>query len=142
MEAAIAECDQFLKPNYTKITRKHTLERITLMRWHIGKTVSPREATYLYYALLTRTQEEALISQINKLSVRSLPPTSVIVTNLAKEILGKEINKNWTGRFVACYKNRLKSKYLRNITNNRVKAEYRPNITEFFKLVNNFFINN
>jgi hypothetical protein len=94
MEAAIAECDQFLKPNYTEITRKHTLEHIILMRQHISKTISPREATYLYHALLTRTQEEALISQINKLSVRSLPPTNTIVTNLAEEILGKEINKN------------------------------------------------
>jgi hypothetical protein len=94
MEAAIAECDQFLKPNYTEIARKHTLERTTLIRRHIGKTISPREATYLYHALLTRTQEEALISQINKLSVRGLLPTSAIVTNLAEEILGKEIDKN------------------------------------------------
>jgi hypothetical protein len=94
IEAAIAECDQFLKPNYTKITRKHILERTTLIRRHIGKTISPREAIYLYHALFTRTQEEALISQINKFLVRSLPPTNAIVTNLAEEILGKEIDKN------------------------------------------------
>jgi hypothetical protein len=94
IETAIAECDQFLKPNYTEITRKHTLERTTLIRRYISKTISPREATYLYYALFIRTQEEALISQINKLLVRSLPPTNAIVTNLAKEILGKEVDKN------------------------------------------------
>jgi hypothetical protein len=83
-----------LKPNYTEITRKHTLERTTLICQYINKTVSPRETTYLYYALLTRTQKKALISQINKLLVYGLPPTSAIVTNLIKEILRKEINKN------------------------------------------------
>jgi hypothetical protein len=64
------------------------------MRRHISKTVSPMEITYLYHALLTRTQEEALISQINKFLVYGLLPTSIIVTNLAEEILGKKINKN------------------------------------------------
>ena len=139
MEAALAECDVELAPNYSAIAKKHSLERTTLMRRHLGKTVSRREATYLYHSLLSRAQEEALIKQINKLTVRGLPPTTQIVTNLAEEIIGREVHKNWTARFVARHKNRFKSKYLRNIDNTRVKAEYGPMIAEFFKLVSDFF---
>lgn len=137
MEADLADCDKVLVPNYSAIARKFSLERTTLMRRHLGKTVSRREATYLYHALLSRPQEEALITQINKLSVRGLPPTTQIVKNLAEEIIGREVNKNRTARFVTRHKHRLKSLYLRNINNLRVKVEYGPMITGFYKLVSN-----
>jgi hypothetical protein len=139
MEAALHVCNQFLSPNYFKIAADHGLERIILIRRYLGQIVSRQEATYLYYSLLTRTQEEASISQINKLTVRGLPPTSAIIRNLAGEIIRVKVYKNWVSRFVTKRKKHLKSIYLRNIENSRVKAEYRPMIAEFFKLVGNFF---
>jgi len=94
IEAAFAECDIELASNYFVIAKKHSLERITLMRRYLGKTISRRKATYFYYSLLSRAQEEALIKQINKLIVRSLLPTTQIIINLAKEIIRKEVHKN------------------------------------------------
>ncbi|KAF8851363.1 hypothetical protein BDZ45DRAFT_766907 [Acephala macrosclerotiorum] len=94
MEAALAECDVELASNYFVIAKKHSLERTTLMRRHLGKIVSRREAIYFYYSLFSRAQEEALIKQINKLTVRGLLSTTQIVTNLAKEIIGREVHKN------------------------------------------------
>ena len=60
-------------------------------------------------------QEEALISQINKLTARSIPPTTSMVRNFAEEMIGREVNKNWTAGFVERHSDRLKSLYLRNI---------------------------
>jgi len=64
-----------------------------------------------------------------------MPPTSQIVHNLAEELIGKPVGKNWVGKFVRRYKDRLNSVYLRTIDNKRVKAEYIPNLERFYKLV-------
>ena len=53
-----------------------------------------------------------------------MPPTSYIIKNLAEEIRGAEVGKNWVGYFVKRYSIRLKSLYLRNINNLRASAEY------------------
>jgi hypothetical protein len=64
-----------------------------------------------------------------------MPPTSQIVKNLAEEICGRKIYKNWTTNFVNRHKDHLKSAYLWNINNNRTKVIYEPNIHFFFELV-------
>ena len=94
IEKAINALDRQLIPNYSQVARDFGIERITLMRRHKGIYASRQEATSLYYKLLTNTQEEALISQINKLIVRRLPPTSQIIRNLIEEIIGRNISKN------------------------------------------------
>jgi hypothetical protein len=68
-----------------------------------------------------------------------MPPTLQIVKNLAEEICGRKVYKNWTANFVHRYKDHLKSAYLRNINNNRIKAMYEPNIRFFFELVEYLF---
>jgi hypothetical protein len=135
MEKALSALSEQLIPNYTQIAMKYAIHRTTLMRRHQGKTSSRTQATSLYHKLLTDTQEEALIDQINKLTIRGLPPTSYIVKNLAEEIIGREINKNWTAHFVKHHSTRLKSLYLRNIDNLRLKSEYSPHVQHFFDLV-------
>jgi hypothetical protein len=84
---------------------------------------------------LTSNQEEELIKVINDLSFRGLPPTSSIVRNLAEEMVSRLVGKNWTGQFIKRHKARLKSIYLRNMDNMRVKAEYGPMIQLFFRMV-------
>ena len=54
IEAAFAECDIELAPNYSAIAKKHSLERTTFMRRYLGKTISRRKATYFYYSLLLK----------------------------------------------------------------------------------------
>jgi hypothetical protein len=45
------------------------------------------------------------------------------VKNLAEEIIGGEVNKNWTAYCVKRHNSYLKSLYLRNIDNLRMKSE-------------------
>ena len=135
MKNALDALDAQLLPNYTQIALKFGLQRTMLMRRHKGICDSRAQATSQYHKLLTDTQEEVLITQINKLTARGLPPTSHIVKNLAEEIVGREVNKNWTAHFVKRHSSRLKSLYLRNIDNLRMKSEYGPHIQHFFDLV-------
>ena len=93
------------------------------------------KATSLYHKLLTDTQEEILITQINKLTIQGLPPTSHIVKNLAEEIVSHEVNKNWTAHFVKHHSSCFKSLYLHNIDNLQMRSEYGPHIQHFFDLV-------
>ena len=64
---------------------------------------------------LSIEQEKQLISHINMLTKRHLPPTSAIVRNLAEEIIGQEVGKNWTSQFIRRHKDKLESLYLCNI---------------------------
>jgi hypothetical protein len=103
MEKALDALNAQLIPNYSQMAESFGIERTTLMCRHKGICTSMTEATSLYRKLLTNVQEEALIKQINKLTARGLPPTSHIVKNLVEEIIGREVNKNWTAHFVKCY---------------------------------------
>jgi len=94
MEKALNALDRQLIPNYSAIAKEFEIERTTLMRRHQGQTFSRAVATSLYHKSLTNTQEEALISQINKLIARGIPPTTHIVRNCAKEMIGREVDKN------------------------------------------------
>ena len=94
MEEALNALNAQLIPNYTQISEKFGIERTTLMRRYKGIYTSRVEATSMHRKLLTNTQEEALINQINKLIARGLPPTSHIVKNLIKEIIKRVVNKN------------------------------------------------
>ena len=140
MEKALSALSEQLIPNYTQIAMKYAIHRTTLMRRHQGKTSSRTQATSLYHKLLTDTQEEALIDQINKLTIRGLPPTSYIVKNLVEEIRGCAVGKNWMASFVSRHKHKLKSLYLNSIDNLRVKGEYLTAYKLFFNLVRVYFM--
>jgi hypothetical protein len=127
--AALELCDL---PNYSATAREFGVNRITLMRRHKGQT-RPR-ADFLSESIqcLTNDQEEVLIKHINRMTERGMPPTSQIVKNLAKEVIGIPVGKNWTSQFIHQYKGRLKSVYLRNIDKQRIKSEYKPLYKHFF----------
>jgi hypothetical protein len=69
-----------------------------------------------------------------------MPPTSHIIKNLAEEIKGGPLGKNWVGQFVKRHSIRLKSLYLRNINNLRASAKYAPIFQLFFSVVCYFII--
>jgi hypothetical protein len=98
-----------------------------------------KEAVSMYRQALTNAQEKVLIGIINRLTERRMPPTSAIVTNLAEEIRGASVGKNWTAQFVDRHKDELKSVYLKNMEAKRVKGEYPPTYVYFFKLVLSYF---
>ena len=76
MQKAIASLESQEVPNYKHTAQDYGLVRMTLMRRHQGICTSREEATSTHHKLLTNTQEEALIKQINKLTARGLPLTS------------------------------------------------------------------
>jgi hypothetical protein len=132
MELALAEMNAELEPNATAISKNWGLERTTLKKRWLGQTTS--RATYLSERRqrLTNEQEEQLIYQINRLTDRGMPPTSQMIKNFAKEIIGDKVRKNWIGQFVQRHQRELKSLYLRNIDNLRVKGEYPLTYKLFF----------
>jgi hypothetical protein len=135
IELALADLASQLKPNYSATARKHSVERTTLAKRHRGQTLSIQGASSEYRQRLTYAQEEALIKQINRLTDRSIPPTSQMVRNLAEELAGSSVGKNWTSDFVRRHRDRLKSLYLRNMDQLRTKSEYAPLFKQFYDLV-------
>jgi AraC-like DNA-binding protein len=94
IEKALDLLNRELAPNYNAMAKRSGLSHTTLSHQFRGITISRVEAISKIRQCLTIAQEEALIKQINKLSIRNMPPTSQIVKNLAKEIYGRKIYKN------------------------------------------------
>jgi flagellar motor protein MotB len=95
MQLALSDISDQLKPNYAATARKNEgVQRTTLQRRFEGSQSSRAEANAEHRQRLLIEQEEAIISHINKLTDRSLPPTSQIVCNLAEEIIGGPERKN------------------------------------------------
>jgi hypothetical protein len=61
-----------------------------------------------------------------------MPPTSQIVKNVAEELCGGPVDKNWVGRFTKRYKHRLQAIYLRTIDRKQVSSEYIPLLEKFY----------
>ena len=121
--------------HYANAAEHYGCDRSALSRRMRGLTKSKKLANSFWHQYLTIEQEEVLIHQINLLTDRGMPPTSHIVKNLAEEIRGKPVGKNWVGQFVKCYCIRLKSLYLCNIDNLQAGAEYAPMFQLFFNVV-------
>jgi Tc5 transposase DNA-binding domain len=124
--------------DYSKAAAHFGVDRTSVSKRVKGLTKTRKEANSFYLQCLTDDQEEVLIGHISKLTDRGMPPTSQLVENLAVEIRGYKMEKNWVGQFVKRHKDRLKSLYLRNIDNIRVGAEYAPMFKLFYELVSAF----
>ena len=135
VEKAVAAIKAGEFTDYSKAAARYGCDRTSVSKRIRGLTKSRKDALSFWCQCLTTTQEETLIEYINKLSDRGMPPTSRIVKNMAQEICGKEVNKNWVSVFVRRHKGRLKSLYLRNIDNLRVSAEYAPVFKLFYEQV-------
>jgi hypothetical protein len=135
MQLAMANLNSQLDPNYTATAKRFDLVRSTLTRRIHGQSRSRAEYLSSETQRLTRQQEEVLIGHINRLTDRSMPPTAHIVTNMAEEIAGARIGKNWTSEFVKRHKKSLKSSFLRSIDNLRVKADNTASFQSFYDQV-------
>jgi hypothetical protein len=140
IDAAVAAIQRGEFTSCAAAAREYECDRGAVSRRIRGLTKSRKEALSFWHQCLTDEQEEVLIQRINDLTDRGMPPTSQIVKNLAEEMRGKRVNKNWVGQFVKRHGIRLKSLYLRNIDNLRASAEYAPMFQLFFSVVSVFFI--
>ena len=98
--------------DYSKAARHFKCDRTSISKRIRLLTRSRKEADSFWRQCLTDVQERQLIDRINYLSHRQMPPTSHIVKNLAEEISGQPVGKNWTARFIHRYKDKLYSGYL------------------------------
>src|SRR5580700_10192667 len=124
IDAAVAAIQRGEFTDYEAAAQANGCSRSGVSRRIRGLTKTRIEANSFWHQCLTIEQEEVLIARINELSDRAMPPTSQIVRNLAEEIRGEPVGKNWVGQFVERHGIRLKSLYLRNIDNLRAGAEY------------------
>lgn len=99
MKKALNALDRQLIRNYVETGKTYGIDRTTLMRRHKGASTSRAEATSLHHKCLIDTQEEAIISQINKLTARRLPPTTHIVRNFAEEMIWARGKQELDGLF-------------------------------------------
>ena len=79
IDLALADLNAQLSPNIRATARKFNLVESTLRRRWKGQSMSRKDACSEYKQRLTNVQEEALISQINRLTDRNIPPTSRII---------------------------------------------------------------
>jgi len=141
LDLALSDLTKQTKPNFLSTARKFQVHRTTLQRRFEGTQQSIRVARSETHQCLSTAQEETLIGFINSLTDRSMPPTSQIVYNVATELSGGPINKNWVSGFTRRHKDRLHAAYLRTIDKKRVKADYMPSLERFYKLVSIYTIN-
>ncbi len=139
IDLAIEDCFKQLQPNFSAIARKYGVHRTTLQRRYEGSQLSRRQARELTHNRLTLVQEEVLIGFINDFTEKRMPPTSQIVKNVAEEIAGSKVGKNWVGQFTQRHKDRLHAAYLASIDSNRVKAEYLLVLKRFYDQVCNLY---
>ncbi len=75
LESAITDLESQLRVNYAATAKKWQVDRTTLPRRHKGQTGTRKDAASYIHRQLTDIQEEVLITYINRLSDRGLPPT-------------------------------------------------------------------
>ena len=94
LELALADLAKQDTPNYSAASKKYGVPRRTLSNRFTGKSISRQAAASEHHQYLDTAQEEALISLINRLTNRGLPPINCMVKNLAEEIIGRSVDKN------------------------------------------------
>ena len=135
MRLALLELSKETKPNLLGTSKKYNVNRTTLSRHFRGTQRSRAEYFSESRQCLNYAQEKVVISFINRQTERFLPPTSQLVHNVAEEVCGQPINKNWVSMFTARNRTKLCAEYLRTIDSARVKADNEELIGRFYDQV-------
>jgi hypothetical protein len=94
LELALADIRKQSIPNIRGTTKSYNVDRTTLTRRFNGSQQSFQASHEDTHQCLTNVQEEVLIGFINRLTERSLPPTSQVVKNVVEELRGRPVGKN------------------------------------------------
>jgi hypothetical protein len=125
MEAATAYLKDQDVPNYAAVAKLFDVKPTTLRRRFLGISTSRAAAHAEHHQLLNTAQEEVLLSYIDKMTARHIPPTVQIIHNLVTELLGRAPGRNWPAAFLARHKERICSCYLHSLDRLRCSAENR-----------------
>jgi hypothetical protein len=134
IEAAIADLKTQKRVNFAATARRWDIERTTLTRRFRGTQSTIEDANSYVRQQLTQTQEEALITYVNKLNDCGFPPTPQILKNIAESIAQTTLGPNWVARFCKRHSTRLVSLYLRTIDHKRKIADNSQYFQHFFDL--------
>lgn len=122
IQRALADLAKQDQPNFSETARSHGVDRNTLSRRYKGQTEALAVARLNSQGKLTAIQEEAVVSWIDSLSKKKLPPTPGMITNYVEGLIGEEIGKNWVYRFYRRHDTILGRKYLNGLDADRVYA--------------------
>jgi len=140
LDLALSNLREQVVPNFSGTATNFQVDRTTLRR-RFQSTQQPRQiARSETNQCLSIEQEEVLIGYIDRLTERSLPPTSRIVRNLAEELAKRLIAKNWVSNFTWRHKDRLHASYIRTMDSKRVKSDYIPTLEKFYMQVIQFIL--
>jgi len=136
--APINEAIAFLqgsdKPSISEAAKKFKVERSTLSKHFHGKRGSIAKANEKKQ-LLTNNQELVLVNHIQRLCDWCLPPTPAMVATWAKEMCGRQPNKNWSAGFKARHDDILDCRYLNTIDLARHKADSAASYRQYFTIL-------
>jgi len=127
-------------PNLLGTSKKWEVNRTTLTRQFRGTQMSRADFLSESIQCLSRDQEKVVLGFINKLTDRNCMPTSQIVKNVAEEVAGQPVGKNWVGRFVRRYQDQLHAGFLRTIDSARVKADNIDLYRQFYEQVSLYIL--
>src|SRR5439155_25061996 len=94
IQSAIADLESQEHANFGKTAKKWGVNRTTLRRRFNGEQRTHQQFRSQAKQCFSDAQEESLIGQINRLSVRGIPPTSRIARNQDDDNGGESVAKN------------------------------------------------
>jgi hypothetical protein len=84
---------------------------------------------------LTPQQEDELVTYIEGLNVRHMPPTRTMIRNFAQEIASVEVSDSWVTRFLNCHPDRLTSQWATGMDKEHYNADSWRKYEQYFGLV-------
>ena len=137
LQEALAECDTFASRDeipWSRIAQKHGVVRSTLTRTWRGET-RPHQEKVLAQQKLTQQQEEELVTYIEELTARHIPPTRQMIANFASSIAQEPVSESWVTRFINKYSIHLISQYSTGMDANRHNADSYTKYKLYFNLL-------
>ncbi|KAF1934513.1 hypothetical protein EJ02DRAFT_308087, partial [Clathrospora elynae] len=105
-----------------KTAERYGLSRATLQRKYNQETRTNAEEAE-YQKNLTTQQEEELVTYIQDLTSKGLPPTRSMLQNYACVVAKKEVGMSWVSRFLDCNKDNFLPKWTTGLDSNCFRAD-------------------
>ena len=105
---AVRECTNSPEKSVRQVAREYNVAPGTLNDQITGRHLSSGKASNRN---LSELQEDVLIAKINDYASRGTLLTPRHVRSLAEGLAGKEVDKDWVGRFVRRHPDRLSSRF-------------------------------
>ena len=119
---------------YTAIAKKYGVVRSTLTRRHKGETASSA-TQHANTQKLTPQQELELVSYIEQLTARRLPPIREMVQNFASAIAKEPVSESWVTRFLTRHGISITPRWSTGMDRDRHHADSENKYQLFFQLL-------